>query len=138
MDMKDINPHVIADFRANGGQLSGDMTGLPVLLLTTIGRRSGAEHTTPLGYIEHGGAYVVAASAGGAPSNPDWYHNLVADPTASIEVGTREHQAIARTATSDLRAELFDALATSLPGLADYARSAGREIPVVVLTPTER
>jgi deazaflavin-dependent oxidoreductase (nitroreductase family) len=135
MDLKSINPAVIEEYRRSGGSLTGPMAGLPVLLLTTTGRRSGGSHTVPLGYVQDGAGFVVAASAGGAPADPDWYRNLSASPTVAVEVGADRYRAHARRATGPDRDRLFDRLAATLPGLADYAVSAGREIPVVVLTP---
>ena len=134
MDMRAINPAVIAEYRRSRGRLSGDMAALPVLLLTTTGRRTGERHTTPLGYVEDDGRYVVAASAGGAPSDPDWYRNLVASPRVTVEAGPDAWAAVATVADGPDRVHLFDRLAATLPGMADYAATAGREIPVVVLT----
>jgi deazaflavin-dependent oxidoreductase (nitroreductase family) len=134
MDMRAINPGVITEYRRSGGRLSGERAGLPVLLLTTTGRRTGEPHTTPLGYVEDEGRHVVAASAGGAPSDPDWYRNLVASPRVSIEVGAGAWAAVATIAVEPDRQHLFDRLASTLPGMSDYATAAGREIPVVVLS----
>lgn len=136
MDMTTINPGVVEEYRRGGGRLSGELASLPVLLLTTTGRRSGRPHTTPLGYITDGPRFVVAASAGGAPSDPDWYRNFVATPSATIEVGSRTHSVDATVVAGNYRAGLFDRLARTLTGMASYAANVLREIPVVVLTPT--
>jgi len=135
MDMRTINPMVIAEYRRSGGALSGDMAGLPVLLVTTTGRRSGKPHTTPLGYIEDDNRFVVAASAGGAPSDPDWYRNLVASSSVTVEVGSYTYAAEATITTGAERDRLFDRLASTLPGMADHANTSGRVIPVAVLIP---
>jgi deazaflavin-dependent oxidoreductase (nitroreductase family) len=136
MDMTAINPGVIAEYRRTGGTLSGDLAALPVLLLTTTGRRSGRAHTTPLGYITDGERFVVAASAGGSPSDPDWYRNLTASPSVTVEVGADRYAAHAAVATGTDHDRLLGRLAATLPGMADYAATVARRIPVVVLTPT--
>lgn len=133
--VKQSNPAIIDEYRRSGGTLSGVLAGLPVLLLTTTGRTSGRPHTTPLGYVSDGVRLVVAASAAGAPEDPDWYRNLVASPTVTVEVGTDTFTAEAAVATGTDRDRYFDQLAAALPPLAGYAAGAGREIPVVVLTP---
>ena len=138
MDMKALNPAVIDEYRRTGGRLSGDLAGLPVLLLTTTGRRTSRPITNPLGYVEDAGRFVVAASAGGAPSDPDWYRNLMAAPSVTVEVGTTRRRAEATIANGSDRERLFSRLAEALPGMADYAATAGREIPVVILTPRDQ
>ena len=110
------------------------MADLPVLLLTTTGRRTGAAHTSPLGFVRDGRRLVVAAANGGRPVVPDWYRNLVATDTVTVEVGSRIRRAVAATVTDGERPRLWAQLAATLPGLTDYAVSAGREIPVVALT----
>jgi len=133
--MKAINVGVIEEYRRSGGSLSGDLAELPVLLLTTRGRRTGAAHVTPLGYIEDGDGYVVVGSAGGAPSDPDWCRNLVATPAVTVEVGAAAYPARATVAAGPERQRLFDRLEAALPGMAKYAEASGRQVPVVVLTP---
>jgi deazaflavin-dependent oxidoreductase (nitroreductase family) len=109
---------------------------IPTLLLTTRGRKSGREISTPLIYAPDGSAYVVIASKGGAPDHPDWYKNLVADPICHIQVSTSGYTAKARTATGEERARLWAQLQKIYPPYDDYQRVAkGREIPVVVLEP---
>jgi deazaflavin-dependent oxidoreductase (nitroreductase family) len=108
----------------------------PTLLLTTKGRKSGRDISTPLIYGRHGPAYVVIASKGGAPDHPDWYKNLVADPTAHIQAGKNSYRIRARTATRDERPQLWAQLAEIYPPYDEYQRNTGgREIPVVVLEP---
>ena len=108
----------------------------PTLLLTTRGRKSGRDISTPLIYGRHGHAYVVIASKGGAPEHPDWYKNLVADPTSRIQVGRDSYRVRARTATRDERPQLWAQLQEIYPPYDDYQRNTGgREIPVVVLEP---
>jgi deazaflavin-dependent oxidoreductase (nitroreductase family) len=127
--MKDFNDRLIAEFRANGGRLSGPMQGRQLLLLTTKGARSGAQRTTVVGYRPYGDAYAIIASNNGAPKAPAWFHNLMSDPVATIEVGAQKFQVRARVAGPDERPELTK--------LIEYLESqqakAEREIPIVVL-----
>lgn len=134
IDMASINRDVIDQFRANGGQIKqGMFKGSPILLLTTTGARSGATHTTPLVHTRDGDRYVVIASKGGAPTSPAWYHNLVAHPTVTVEVGTEKFDATAVPAQGEERDRLYDAQAALMPGFAAYQRNTTRRIPVVVL-----
>jgi len=134
IDMAQINRDVITQFRANGGQIKeGMFKGSPIVLLTTKGARTGATHTTPLVHTRDGDRYVVIASKGGAPTNPAWYHNLVANPTATVEVGPEKFQARATVARGEERDRLFNAQAARMPGFAEYQRNTTRRIPVVVL-----
>ena len=116
----------------------GGKPDTPTLLLTTRGRKSGREISTPLIYGTQGSAYVVIASKGGAPDHPDWYKNLVADPTCHIQVSRNAYRARARTATGTERARLWARLNEIYPPYDEYQRTAkDREIPVVVLEPFE-
>jgi deazaflavin-dependent oxidoreductase (nitroreductase family) len=133
VDMREVNTAVIAEYRANAGRLSGLMEGQPVLLLTTTGRRTGRPHTTPLGYTVQDGRLVVAASNGGAPTDPHWYGNLVAAPQVGVELLAERFDATAVVLEGDERDEMFAHHACVLPGVADYARVAGRVIPLVAL-----
>lgn len=132
-DNNDFNQQVIAEFRANGGNVGGMFAGSPMLLLTTTGAKSGQPRTAPLVYTTDGDNIVVIASKGGAPTNPDWFHNLLANPVATVEVGTERYEAHARVTSGDERTRLYDAQATLMPGFAEYQRNTTREIPVVVL-----
>lgn len=127
----------VALFRASGGRVGGRLRkSLPVLLLTTTGRKSGKPRTTPLLYVEDDGTYVIVASVGGAPNDPAWYLNLGADPHATIQIGPQTIAVSARTATPEERTRLW-ALATGMyPGYDDYQARTSREIPLVVLTPS--
>ena len=111
--------------------------GLPVLLLTTTGRKSGKRRTTPLLYVEDGRRYVVVASVGGAPKHPAWYLNLEADPTARVEVGRRRFTARAEMAGPEERARLWRAVTAMYPRYDAYQAKTTREIPVVILTVQE-
>jgi deazaflavin-dependent oxidoreductase (nitroreductase family) len=128
-----FNQALIAEFRANGGKVSGQFAGRPLLLLSTVGARSGQTRTSPLAYTIDGERYVIIASKGGAPTHPDWYHNLVANPMVTVEVGTEQFQARATVALGEERTRLFDQMAAQMPGFAEYQRKIERQIPVVVL-----
>ena len=128
------NEQVIAEYRANGGVVTGPLAGRPLLLLTTIDAKSGRAFTTPLNYSEDGDRLVLIASRGGTPRHPDWYHNLVANPEVTIELGTERFQARASTAQEPERTRLFDQQAAIMPFFDDYRKQVtAREIPVVVL-----
>ena len=133
-DMREINPSVIAEYRATGGKLSGPMAGLPVLLLTTSGRRTGDSHTTPLGFTTDGHRLIVAASNGAAASDPHWFRNLLAAPEVRVELGAERFGATAVVVEDRDRDRLFEQLASALPGMAEYPRISGRIIPVIALT----
>jgi deazaflavin-dependent oxidoreductase (nitroreductase family) len=130
-EWQQMNEAVIAEFRANGGQVSGRRW--PVLLLTTTGARSGRPHVTPLNYTTDGDRLVVIASKGGSPTHPDWYHNLVAHPEVTIEVGAETFRARATPAQEPERTRLFDQQAAQQPFFDRYRQQvATRQIPVVV------
>lgn len=135
-----INTDVIAQFRNNDGKIeSGMFKGARLLLLTTTGAKSGQIRVNPLAFTRDGDNYVIIASKGGAPSNPDWYHNVVAHPDVKVEVstrdGTRTFAAHARVAEGAERERLFAAQAAVMPGFAEYQRKTSRQIPVIVLEP---
>ncbi|MCU0491618.1 MAG: nitroreductase family deazaflavin-dependent oxidoreductase [Chloroflexaceae bacterium] len=129
----DWNTAIINEFRANGGKVGGNFAGTPLLLLHTIGARSGLERINPLAYFADGERLVVIASKAGAPTNPDWYYNLVANPTVTVEVGTETFQARATVAEEPERSQLFDKMAARNPGFATYQQRTERIIPVVIL-----
>jgi deazaflavin-dependent oxidoreductase (nitroreductase family) len=129
----DFNNNVIAEFRANGGKVGGPFAGSPMLLLTTTGAKSGQPRTTPLVHTMDGDHIVILASKGGAPTNPDWYHNLVAHPTVTVEMGAEKFQARAHVVEGEERQRLYDQQAALMPGFAEYQKKTTRQIPVVVL-----
>jgi deazaflavin-dependent oxidoreductase (nitroreductase family) len=129
--MKEFNRKFISEFRAKHGELSGRWAGRQILLLTTRGARSGEERTVVLGYGRSGESYVVIASNNGARAHPAWYHNLLADPRATVEVGPEKLQVRARTAGPGER----DELAGTVPYLAQQQTLTSRQIPIVVLEP---
>ena len=130
----DWNQKVIAEFRSSGGKLSGQFEGAPVLLLTTTGAKTRRKHTTPTMYLAEGDRLAVFASKSGAPTNPDWYHNLVANPRATVEVGTEVFDVDAEVAGSEERGHLYAIQAERYPGFAEYEQKTTRIIPVVLLT----
>jgi deazaflavin-dependent oxidoreductase (nitroreductase family) len=132
-DMDDFNSKVIAEFRANEGKVGGPFEGAPVLLLTATGAKSGQQRTTPVMYLPDGERMVIFASKAGADTNPGWYHNLVAHPTATVEVGAEKLEVDASVASGEERAQLYERQAKLYPQFADYAQKTTREIPVVVL-----
>jgi deazaflavin-dependent oxidoreductase (nitroreductase family) len=135
--MSDFNATIVNEFRANQGRVGGDFTGAPMIVLTTTGARSGQKRTTPLVYLPEGDQVVIFASKAGAPSNPDWYHNLVAHPRVTVEVGADTFEADATVVHGDERDRLYAAQSSVMPGFAEYQAKTDRVIPVVVLTRVE-
>ncbi|MFN8459896.1 MAG: nitroreductase family deazaflavin-dependent oxidoreductase [Anaerolineae bacterium] len=129
----DFNKAIIAEFRANEGQVGGQFANTPLLLLSTIGAKSGQTRTNPLAYTRDGDHLIVMASKGGAPTHPDWYYNIKANPTVTVELGREQFQARAVVAEGVERERLFTQMATAMPGFADYQRQTERQIPVVIL-----
>ena len=134
--MSDFNAPIIDEFRANGGKVGGMFEGAPLVLLHHKGAKTGRERVNPLMYQKVGDDIAVFASKGGAPAHPDWYHNLVANPDTSIEIGTETRNVHARVASPEERARIWDAQKQLFPQFAEYEKSSGgREIPVVLLEP---
>lgn len=132
----EFHTSVVEEFRANAGRVGGWFAGSRLLLLTTVGARTGAPHTTPLGYLPDGARRVlVIASAGGAPRDPQWLRNLIAEPLVTVEDGVFTYQARAEVLTGAERERVFARAVQADPGWADYQRQAGRVLPVVALTP---
>jgi deazaflavin-dependent oxidoreductase (nitroreductase family) len=134
----DFNAKIIEEFHANEGRVGGMFEGMPLLLLHHTGAKSGTRRINPLAYQSDQGRYVIFASKAGAPTNPDWYHNLKANPSVAIEVGTDKIDVLAGEATGAERDRLFSTQAERVPQFAEYEKQAGgRVIPVIVLTPSE-
>ena len=131
--MEAFNRDLVNEYRANGGTVTGPFAGRPLLLLTTTGARSGEQRTTPLVYSTDGDLLVVIASKGGAPTHPAWYHNLTANPEATVELGTERFQVRAEVAQGEERDRLFEAQAAQMPNFAEYQRKTSRRIPVFTL-----
>jgi deazaflavin-dependent oxidoreductase (nitroreductase family) len=136
--MTDFNQQVIEEFRANGGKVGGNFEGAPMLLLHHRGAKTGTERVNPLMYQDLGdGSVAIFASKGGAPTNPDWYHNLVANPKTTIEIGAETRDVVARVAGDEDRDRIWTAQKQAYPNFAEYEKTAGgRKIPVVVLERT--
>jgi len=131
--MTDWNKAVIEEFRANEGKVGGNFANMSLLLLHTTGARSGQPRLNPVAYMGDGDKLVIFASKAGAPENPGWYHNLVANPQVSVEVGREKFEARATVAVEPERTELYEIMATKFPGFAGYQRKTTRTIPVVIL-----
>ena len=131
--VSDWNRKVIEEFRANEGRVSGPFQGAPVLLLHTWGRKTGAERVNPMMYLAEDGRVFVFASKAGAPTNPDWYHNLVANPKVTVELGSQTLSATAVPVTGADRDRIYAEHARRYPGFAEYQAKTDRVIPVVEL-----
>lgn len=125
--------HEVA-YRTTGGFLGGRVAGMPVLLLTTTGRKTGRRRTNPLTYLEDGDRLVLVASYGGAPRHPSWYLNLTSNPEVEVTRRRRTEPMLARTATSEERAELWPRVTSRYRGYAGYQEKTTREIPLVILS----
>lgn len=137
LEVQDRNKKIIDEFRANEGKVGGYFAGKTLLLLHTIGAKSGQERVNPAAYVRDGDRYVIIASKGGAPTNPNWYHNLLANPLVTVEVGTETFQARATVAQEPERTRLYDKMVQMMPGFDEYRRRTTRIIPVMVLTPVK-
>jgi deazaflavin-dependent oxidoreductase (nitroreductase family) len=132
-DMDDFNTKIIDEFRSNGGKVGGGFAGAPMLLLTTTGAKSGKTRENPMMYLAEGDRIYVFASKAGAPTNPDWYHNLVAHPEVTVELGTDRFEAVATPVDRAERDRIYAEQARRYPGFADYEAKTDRVIPVVTL-----
>ena len=128
---------IIQEFRANAGKVGGPFAGKSLLLLHTIGAKSGQPRINPIACIRDGDRFVIIASKGGAPTNPDWYYNILANPLVSVETGTEQFQARASIAVEPERTRLYNQMVEMMPGFAEYQRKTTRVIPVVILTPVK-
>ena len=133
----DVNRKIIDEFRANSGKVGGRFEGRPLLLLHTRGARSQQERINPVAYTKDEDRFVVIASKGGAPTNPDWYYNILANPLVTVDVGTEQFQARADVAEEPERTRLYDKMVEIMPGFDEYRRRTQRVIPVIVLTPVK-
>jgi deazaflavin-dependent oxidoreductase (nitroreductase family) len=132
--LNDFNQQVIKEFRANQGKVGGQLANMPVLLLTMTGAKSGRTVTKPLVYTKDGDRIVVIASFAGAPKSPAWYNNLVANPEATVEVGSERFRVRAAVTSGEERQRLFDRQAAQMPIFNEYQKKTTRQIPVLVLT----
>jgi deazaflavin-dependent oxidoreductase (nitroreductase family) len=132
--MPGYNKTVIEEFRANQGSVGGSFAHMKLLLLTSAGAKTGKVSTAPVAYTKNDDKYVIIASKGGAPTNPDWYYNLITNPEVTIEVGDEKFKARARKVTGQEREKLYDSHAAVYPQFDDYRAKTDREIPVFELT----
>jgi deazaflavin-dependent oxidoreductase (nitroreductase family) len=132
--MSDFNQAVIDEFRANEGKVGGYFAGANLLLLHTIGAKSGQPRTNPVVYVRDNEHLVVIASKGGADTNPDWYYNLLAHPTATVEVGTEQFQVRATAVTAEPeRSRMYAKMVEHRSGFAEYEQKTKRKIPAILL-----
>ena len=129
----DRNRRIIEEFRGNAGKVGGPFEGAPMLLLHHEGARTGIERVNPLVYQPVGESFAVFASKAGAPTNPDWYHNLIANPEATVEVGEDTVRVRARVAEGEERERIWTKQKQKRPNFADYEKQTSRQIPVVIL-----
>jgi deazaflavin-dependent oxidoreductase (nitroreductase family) len=132
-DEKAFHARRVAEFRANGGKLNPPLDTHPLLVLTTTGAKSGAARSTPMSYSTDGERVIVVAANGGAAMNPDWFHNLVANPAVTVELGGEVFRARAVVAAEPERSRLFELHATNRPNFRDFQAKTTRPLPVVVL-----
>ena len=132
-NQNDFNQRIIEEFRANGGVVGGMFAGAPMILLTTTGAKSGQRRTTPLVYLPDDDRFIIIASKGGAPAHPAWYHNLVAHPETTVEVGTETIPVTAVVVTGEERDRLYAKQAALRPAFGEYQAKTTRRIPVVAL-----
>lgn len=123
----------VAKYEESGGTEGTTMRGKPVVVLTTVGARTGKVRKTPLMRVEHDGVYAVVASLGGAPKHPVWYHNVVANPRVELQDGPEKHEYVAREVTGDEKALWWERSVAAWPDYAEYQKKTDREIPVFVL-----
>jgi deazaflavin-dependent oxidoreductase (nitroreductase family) len=131
--MNDWNRQTIEKFRANGGKVGGYWEGKPLLLLTSTGAKSGQRRTTPITYLADGNRLLVFASNRGEPTNPDWYHNLVAHPQVTVEVGDETYEATATILTGEERDRFYARQVEISPQFGEYQAKTTRKIPVIAL-----
>lgn len=136
-NVNDRNQKIIEEFRVNGGRVGGWFEGKSLLLLHHKGARSGQERVNPVAYVRDGDRYVVIASKAGAPTNPDWYYNVVANPLTTVEVGAETLKVQATVAQEPERTRLYNKMAEMMPGFNEYRQKTTRIIPVIVLTPVQ-
>ncbi len=133
-EINERNKKIIDEFRANDGKVGGPFEGKTLLLLHTKGAKSQQERINPVACVKDGDRLAVIASKGGAPTNPDWYYNVIANPLVTVEVGTEKFDARASVAKEPERTRLYNKMVEMMPGFDDYRRKTTRVIPVIVLT----
>ncbi len=133
--MSDWNSGIVKEFRENAGKVGGPFEGAPMIIIHTKGRKSGKEYENPLVYQPVGDDFAIIASKGGAPTHPDWYRNLMANPEIEVEVGTERHKVRARELQGEEREKVWTKQKELMPGFAEYEQKTQgiREIPVILL-----
>lgn len=130
----EFNKKVIEEFRANAGKVGGQFANVPMLLLHTVGARSGQPRVNPLAYLSDGERLVIVASFAGGEKNPPWYYNLTENPKVTVEVGSEKYQATASVCEEPERTSLYDRVAAAMPAFTEYQKKTTRVIPVITLT----
>ena len=133
-DVNDWNRKVIDEFRANEGKVGGPFAGAPMILVHHFGAKSGVERVSPMVYFPDGERLLIVASAAGSPKNPDWYHNLKANPQVPVEVGADTFPVVVEELAAAERAEKWAAITAVMPGFAEYQQKTSRQIPVLALS----
>jgi len=136
MDIKNFNQQIIEEFRTNQGVVGGQFAGAKLLLLTTVGAKSGAQRVNPLAYTEFDNELVIIASFAGADSNPPWYYNLLANPQVTVEVGIEKFVSTARVLEEPQRSAAYSTMEQSMSAFTDYRNKTTRVIPVIALPRT--
>jgi deazaflavin-dependent oxidoreductase (nitroreductase family) len=134
MDIQELNKAIIDEFRANQGAVTGQFAGTPLLLLTTMGAKSGLPRINPLAFLADNGDHIIFASYAGGPTNPPWYHNLLANSQVRVEVGSESFSATAEILGEPQRTDLYQKMADQIPTFAKYQSKTTRVIPVIRLT----
>jgi deazaflavin-dependent oxidoreductase (nitroreductase family) len=133
-EQQDVNRAVIEEFRANGGRVGGRLAGVELVLITHTGVRSGRRLTTPLGYLRDGDDLVIVAANRGSAHHPSWYHNLVANPEVTVELGDSTHRAVAHVTSGAERERLWEQITAARPFFRDFeTKAGGRQIPIILL-----
>jgi deazaflavin-dependent oxidoreductase (nitroreductase family) len=134
-ERSDFNQRIVEEFRGNAGKVGGPFEGATLLLLHTTGAKTGRPRVNPVAYQAVGDGFAVFGSKGGAPTNPDWYYNLLANPNTTVEVGTDTVPVRARVAKDEERDRIWEKQKHVMAGFADYETKTSRQIPVIVLEP---
>ncbi len=136
--MKTANGLHVVLYRLSGGKLANEVADMPLLLITTFGRKSGKPHTNPVAYLKEGQDYLVAATVGGMDWHPDWYFNLKNRPQAKIKIGTKTFNVKAIISTGEERTRLYEKFKDASSNFVKYEKATTRVIPVIRLTPTQQ
>lgn len=134
----DFTERVIAEFRANGGRVGGELADTPIILIHHVGAKTRTERVTPLAYTPADGRLVIAASNGGSPTHPGWYHNLKAHPLIEVELGADTFTVLAEEVTGPVRGDLWAKMVAASPTLGEFQAAIARRIPLFALTPVAR